>query len=66
MFITEEQAKQGKCIMLMQNTGRPMHPAMMQQEGMGNCIASRCVAYWKWFNPEHTMGYCAKAGRPEY
>ena len=79
MFLTEEQAKQGKCLLqvqiqTMQNmAGRPFPmtrpgqpPINNGADNIGNCLASACVTYWKWSQEDRSKGYCSKAGKPDF
>jgi hypothetical protein len=59
MILTPDEARQGFC-KVQQLTMRPGRPI----ETM--CVAYRCIAYWRWADAEHTKGYCALAGRPEF
>ena len=61
MFLTEEQAKAGKCLLLVKQNDGFTRPAMV-----GNCLGSACVTYWKWSEADKSKGYCSKAGKPDF
>jgi len=71
MLLTDEQARTRECILLvqqgMQGMVRPkMGKRIEDRLTESNCYGSSCVAYWRWFNPEKTLGYCSLGGKPEF
>lgn len=68
MILSEEEAKEKICILLMpENISlRTPLPRPPRIQNLANCIASQCFTYWRWANPEHTLGYCSITGKPEF
>ncbi len=62
MILSEEEAKQCICRVKQTVVFRPM--PMHNPEEM--CVGSKCFAYWRWADAEHTKGYCSIAGKPEF
>jgi hypothetical protein len=69
MLISDQEARQRECL-LMWRPRITAIPGMGQAPWTGisetTCYGSSCVAYWRWFNPEKTQGYCSLGGKPDF
>ena len=66
MFLLDNEARTRECILL--NQKLPGFPPnfVNQVTTMTTCYGSSCAAYWRWLNPEKTLGYCSLGGKPEF
>ena len=55
MILTEAQAIDKICEPLSRNMRRPCY----RTDDMPKCVASMCMAHWKWNDVTKTEGYCS-------